>query len=252
MGFLYRTKRFFSPAYHLRRRTAKRTGRTVQQGPFRGMRYVDHAYGSVYYPKLLGTYEREIYPWIEQAVAMDHDRVVNVGVGEGYFAVGLAKRQEAPVIGFECDPEAAGAAQRLAMLNGVEGKLRIEGPCDPAALQATLDEAERPLLICDVDGYETELLDPSAAPALGRTTMLVELHEFASPGVTNELNRRFAASHRIELVAQTPRTDADYPYRDGWVRWAPNALLVEQVDEMRPHEQSWLWLVPRNAEAAAA
>jgi hypothetical protein len=36
----------------------------------------------------------------------------------------------------------------------------------------------------DVEGAESELLDPSRIPELQSCTIMVELHEFASPGIS--------------------------------------------------------------------
>ena len=40
----------------------------VQHGIFKGMRYVDVSSGSTYYPKILGAYERELYPGLDLIV----------------------------------------------------------------------------------------------------------------------------------------------------------------------------------------
>lgn len=57
-------------------------------GPFRGM-----ALGPVYYPPtLLGTYERELHPWLERIFASPFAHVIDIGGGTGYYACGLALR----------------------------------------------------------------------------------------------------------------------------------------------------------------
>ncbi|MCA9242143.1 MAG: hypothetical protein KDA37_18155, partial [Planctomycetales bacterium] len=155
MRLIPRFKHLLRPDYYLGKRTTKRTNRVVQAGPFQGMRYIGRAFGSVYFPKLLGIYEREIYPYIDRVIPEGHDLLVDIGVAEGYFAVGLALKQPAPVVGFESDAEAARAARDLALLNGVSERVHLKGLCTPAILQATLEPAARPFLMCDVDGYET-------------------------------------------------------------------------------------------------
>ena len=101
MRLIPRFKHLLRPDYYLGKRTTKRTNRVVQAGPFQGMRYIGRAFGSVYFPKLLGIYEREIYPYIDRVIPEGHDLLVDIGVAEGYFAVGLALKQPAPVVGFE-------------------------------------------------------------------------------------------------------------------------------------------------------
>lgn len=252
MRLIPRYKHLFRPSYYLGKRTIRRTKRMVRQGPFKGMRYIRRSYGSVYFPKLLGIYEREIYPYLDRVIPRGHDVMVDIGVAEGYFAVGLAMRQPAPVVGFESNPDAARAANDMAELNGVRDRVEIKGLCTPSILQSTLEPAASPFLMCDVDGYETELLSAISVPALKKTTMLVEIHEFARPGVTAELFRRFGGTHAMEVVWQTPRSADDYPFRDGWVERIPVRWLRSQVEELRPHEQSWLWLEPLDSLAKAA
>ncbi|MCA9240177.1 MAG: class I SAM-dependent methyltransferase [Planctomycetales bacterium] len=245
-------KSYTTPRGYLRRWVIRHTNRTVQAGPFAGMRYVDKAWGSAYVPKLLGTYESELYPVIEQVAPEDYDTLIDIGVAEGYFAVGLALRSHARVIGYECNDRARSLAEGLAKKNGVQENVELRGDCTPAELETTLGKANRPFLLCDVDGYETTLLDPQHTPSLGKTAMLVELVLRGWPGVTAEFFRRFGESHHIELIWQNPRTAADFPLKNRWMRVFPNRDLRHMVDELRPCEQSWMWLTPKTAVAQAA
>ena len=43
------------------------------------------------------------------------------------------------------------------------------------------------MVVCDVEGYQVKSLDPSVVPAWGRTTILVELHDFLVPRITENL-----------------------------------------------------------------
>src|SRR5262245_41340678 len=66
---------------------------SVQRGPFAGMVYPDHAaVGSTLYPKLLGSYERELHQTVDDIVRLGYDTVVDIGAAEGYYAVGLAMK----------------------------------------------------------------------------------------------------------------------------------------------------------------
>ncbi len=209
------------------------------------MRYIDRASGSAYLPKLLGTYEQELYPVLEQVVSDDYDTLIDIGVAEGYFAVGMALRKEARVIGYECDAQATALAVTLAERNGVGDRIEMRGACTPDELESTASGSDRPFLLCDVDGYETTLLDPRRVPSLAKAAMLVELHEFARPGVTAEFLRRFGKTHEIEVIWQSPRTAEDFPYQNRWTRRLPARYRRHMVDELRPCEQSWLWMTPK-------
>ena len=109
-------------------------------GPFAGMEYVDEAHSSQLGPKLLGSYELEIAPVIEGVLNSDITSVVDVGAAEGYYAVGLLRRNPAcQVLAFEGSATAATAMRSLAMLNQVVDRLTIHGYCDHDELRRVLD-----------------------------------------------------------------------------------------------------------------
>ncbi|MCS7063959.1 MAG: hypothetical protein NZM04_07975, partial [Methylacidiphilales bacterium] len=67
------------------------SGNRVRHGPFAGMVYENDTFCcSAIAPKLLGSYEREIQPWIESLLLDRWEGVVDVGCAEGYYAVGFA------------------------------------------------------------------------------------------------------------------------------------------------------------------
>lgn len=51
----------------------QKTNGRVFTGPFTGMRYVDKAVGSKYFPKILGKYEKELAPLIETLLQKEFD-----------------------------------------------------------------------------------------------------------------------------------------------------------------------------------
>jgi integron integrase len=52
-------------------------------GPFKGMLYSDTAYGSSILPKVFGTYEQLLNPWVEQAINKDYSLLVHLMYGCG-------------------------------------------------------------------------------------------------------------------------------------------------------------------------
>jgi FkbM family methyltransferase len=243
--------------------TRTRTGGQVRQGPFAGMRYVDRAVGSAFIPKLLGIYERELIDCVERACAMRFPLIVDIGAAEGYYAVGMARRNPgARVIAFEMEPEGRVALREMAALNALtvddrsgdpqlgapnyrKSQLELHGKCEFRNLQAALASAERALVICDVEGYEEILLVPEKIPALGRAHLLVEMHDFCSPGITDRLTERFAPTHEVQRIWSEPRTQADYPFRSLATKLLPSRYLEWAASEWRPERMSWLWLVPK-------
>jgi hypothetical protein len=239
----------FRPIGYLTHLVRTRTGGVVRQGPFAGMRYVDNSVGSAYLPKLLGIYERELTPCVEAICSERFSHIVDVGAAEGYYAVGLALRNRgAQIIAFEMNPGGQKCLNDMARLNAVDDRIDIRGRCETADLAAALAGAERAAVICDVEGYEQILLDPVDVHALRLASILVEVHEFVVPGVTDELKSRFSDSHRIEHIWQQPRSRDEFPWQTMGARLLPGSYLDWAVSEWRPERMSWLWMEPLSAD----
>ncbi|HEV2845455.1 MAG TPA: hypothetical protein VG477_11460 [Thermoanaerobaculia bacterium] len=206
----------------------------VLWGPFAGMRYIPFASGSGLLPKLLGGYEMEIHGAVRESLARGYDRVVNVGCGEGYYAVGSALAlPEARVEAYDTDPLARQRLRELARLNGVEIEARSACGHQDLAVQG------RTLIVCDCEGYEKELLDPARVPGLDGADLLVELHDFLDPTISATLAARFGGSHEIAFV-EAREDHPDYP-----------AAILEPLDpeqrrlalwEGRPAGMRWAWM----------
>ena len=168
----------------------------VQAGPFAGMLYHRQGREGCYLPKVLGTYEAALHPFLEQAISRQPQVVINIGAADGYYAVGLALRlPEAQVFAYDTDIKSHRSAQILAGRNGVAGQISVYGEfrvCDFARFAGV-----RSLLVCDIEGAEFALLDPLQAPALASMDIIVEMHApEASPQVRDFL-ARFVATHDI-------------------------------------------------------
>jgi hypothetical protein len=220
-------------------RLLEMSGAFVLAGPFEGLKYPERAAGSAWAPKLLGTYELELAPVIEEIVSRGYSSVVDIGAAEGYYAVGLAKRMPgAEIVCFEKEEEARSLLTWFATENGVASRLQIHGVATPSAVAATLEVRERALVICDAEGAEIELLDPGVVPALRRSDILVELHDFLDGDVAAILSGRFAPTHEITEVRARPRRLGDCPSRARLGRAQTLALL----DECRPDGMRWFWM----------
>lgn len=221
-------------------------GWRVLAGPFRGLRYVPESVGSVHFAKLLGTYERELWPHIGKLIDRAPDGIINIGAGEGYYAAGLAWRLPGTrVTAFETDAFGRELIGRIAALNQIGARVDIRGCCTPADLAAALAGIERPAIVIDAEGAEGDLLDPARIPALVRADILVEVHDFIAP-LGELLLTRFSPTHQCEEIWSRPRTARDLPFpirTIAFTPWAGRAVRV--MDEQRPGPMRWFWLEPR-------
>ena len=111
----------------LRSAILKIADRKVLSGPFKGMKFTLE---NPDLPKLLGTYELEIHSAIEGLEAHRFDQIINVGAGEGYYAVGAAlKWPEAVVCAFEADQNKHPQILQLSQDNTVSDRVKIFGIC---------------------------------------------------------------------------------------------------------------------------
>ena len=151
---------------------------TVRHGPFRGMRFPDtESTTGCLFPMILGSYERELHPLIERIVATPYTEIVNMGCGEGYYAVGLAMRiPTAMVLGYDIDSAATRLCRRLAEFNGVGSRVVVKDNCD-GALFVHQDFRRGGLVVSDREGCELQLFTERSVETLANTDVLIEVHD---------------------------------------------------------------------------
>jgi hypothetical protein len=217
-------------------------------GPFAGMGYLTESTGSVFFPKLLGTYELEIHQSIEWIVRWSPDLIVNVGCAEGYYAVGLTLRCGAcRSVAFDIDSRARRLAWRLAKLNHVEQRMEIRRKCTCDQLQPLCAAVERPCVVADCEGFEKFLLVPDKAPSLSRAVILVEVHDCFQPGLSPVLRERFGRTHVISVFHPRKRLMHDLPRCVSLE--ADDAMPM--MDEGRS-ESCWMLMVPHSVAQRVA
>jgi hypothetical protein len=217
---------------------------TVQEGPFRGMRYTKQAVLTHHTtPNLLGTYERQLYPFLQEA-AVRCDQIVDIGSAEGYFAVGLARLTGKPVVAFDVNGKERKIVREMADLNKVSSLVTISRWCSSAKL-VDLVRGRRALVFCDIDGGEFDLFNPDVVEALRGCDVFIELH--GTPEENRTLIESFVERDRIildhpnetasaaglgMLGADAERMSAEYRSTQQWLVVRPSDLsALEQLGE---------------------
>ncbi len=221
----------------------KSHGSVVRHGPFSGMHYLTRAAGSVLIPKLIGCYEVELHPHITLLQAKGFNHIIDIGAAEGYYAVGLARLlPEAQVTAYELNSTARRDCERLAILNNVGDRVRIQRRCAWEHLAADLQPQS--LIFCDCEGFEWQLLDSERVPVLSSCHLLVELH--STPEVADVMEgvrRRFSQTHQIEFIEQQYRDTNRY---DELVEFSEAERAIA-ISELRGGPQLWVYLAPKVA-----
>ena len=229
-------------ALRVANRFIKANGLTVRRGPFAGMRYPSAAVGStVLVPKLLGSFELELRPVVEEIVQQRFPSIINIGCAEGYYAVGLARKlPDARVHAFDLDRSFRHLCAAMAELNNVDDRVTIYGAATSDQLQ-TLAQNERVVVFCDCEGCERELLDPSGIPSLRAASILVEMHDFIDRAISETLLRSFEQTHVIDVIGCSNRSPREYDELKAF----PDEDAAVAVDEFRPEDMQWAWMRPR-------
>lgn len=216
----------------------------VLWGPFSGMRYADQTTDGAYYQRLLGTYELELREIIETLCRRRFRRVINVGAGEGYYAVGFAIRNPlCSVIAYEKLGQTL--ISQMAKRNGVEDRVGAYGLCDITSLSANMDQEGSNLVMMDAEGAESVLLDPVLIPNLRQAYILVELHDFIVSGIGTLITERFKSTHRITEIWTVPRSIQDLA--SPILRAFPPIFtrhFVAMMNERRPCKMRWFFMEP--------
>ncbi|MBS2040530.1 class I SAM-dependent methyltransferase [bacterium] len=237
-------RRFLSPYWWPIPQLWRSCAGRVSSGPFQGMLYLPEVEGSRLAPKLLGSYECELHPVIEKILEARPSLVVDIGCGEGYYAVGLARAlPEARVVAYDISAEARRLCSQLAALNQVG--LEIRGHCDLNELSQF--DLKGALIFCDCEGAELELLRPDRLPGLAQATVVVETHDCILPGITAQLQARFKTTHQLEWLPVQARRAEDYP-----ILATLSPLLQRFALAERSEEQAWGYFVPDPDQAVSS
>jgi hypothetical protein len=179
-------------------------GSMVQGGPFQGMQFVEQSAEGCHVPKLLGCYESELHAHILAAAERGYQAVINIGAAEGYYAVGLARLMpNARVYAYDTNTMAHPVCRSLAERNGAADRVVIGAAF--AGEDFERFAGQRTLVVCDIEGGETALLDPLRYPALQAMDLIVELHDSSGAKPSVLIPERFAATHDVTMVPHSMR-----------------------------------------------
>jgi hypothetical protein len=177
---------------------------TVQDGPFRGMRYTLAAVLTHHAtPNLLGTYERQLYPFLKEA-AVRCDLIIDIGAAEGYYAVGLARLAGKPVVAFDVNGSERQMTKEMAALNDVSHLVMVSDWCSSNNL-VDLVRGKRALVFCDIEGGEFSLFTADVVEALRGCDVFIELHGTSQEN--RSLTNRFVG--RDPIILEHPSESAD-------------------------------------------
>jgi hypothetical protein len=216
---------------------ASRLEKTVHSGPFKGLKYINSATGSVILPKLIGTYESELHFIWDEIRKEKYESFIDVGAAEGYYVAGCGKyifNDKTQIKAFELTSSGQRKIRKMIALNDIKN-VSVFGKCDLENLKYELN-GKTCFLLMDVEGTEMQLLDTTKID-FNHTDILVELHPQIYKDIQDVLTVRFQKSHIIKVInIERKRLPVDVAFPN-WVIKKKEYML----DEFRG-PQSWLWM----------
>jgi len=218
----------------------------IAHGPFQGMKYPRaQSVNSCLFPKLLGSYERELHQILETICNANYTEIVDIGCAEGYYAVGLAMRiPTAKVFAYDTDGTAKAMCEELAELNHVRQRIVIGSFCDVETLHS-IPFSGRGLIFSDCEGYEKSLFTPEVVPFLCHHDLLIETHDLADIEISSQIRQRFKNTHAITAVQSIDDIIKAHTY--SYEELCDYDLSSRKIllAEDRAVIQEWLYMTPR-------
>ncbi len=222
---------------------AEKLDYVVQRGPFEGLKLPDSGTWSDYdiVAKLIGAYEAELFPALEEIVGLQPDCAVNIGASEGYYAIGLKRRlPDCSVFTFDIDKNALPALNKCMTGNQVEISVSQHFNFESEKSDIDLSRFERPAFIVDCEGCEERiaLMKPDE---IQKSLFLVECHDMNVPNVTENLVAAMEETHDVEVIHQQVRDHRAFPELAHLVELDRFVVL----SEFRGHDMHWIYAVPK-------
>ncbi|MEM9644232.1 MAG: hypothetical protein AAF989_04490 [Planctomycetota bacterium] len=223
--------------------------RTVRQGPFAGLQYAETAsVGSMIWPKLLGTYESELQPFLNEISHHDYRKVIDIGYAEGFYLIGLGRWfDQAELVGFDLEPEAERLCRGNADANDIRpSRLKLYGGFDSKHFNANLTDDS--LVVIDCEGFEDQVIQGISPEQAACADWLIETHDHLVPGTTERIVAKLRSTHDVKLID----TDEDFQPK---CRLLPESIHQQCdqeekeaiVTEGRVEPQSWVVATRRAA-----
>ena len=212
----------------------------VRNGFFKGMKYSSlKSVGSSIFPKLLGSYEIELFPTLLRLYQNRYDDILDIGCAEGYYAVGLAlKFPVSKIYGYDVDKEALRLCADFARHNQVESRVFLYDKCTASTLES-FTYSGRTLIICDCEGYERELFTNTNINNLSSADMIIELHPFAVEGIKKYLVDLFTGTHDLSIISSYDNNRKIFDFRSS-LQGMNRVEQLKSVEEGRSITMDWL------------
>jgi hypothetical protein len=226
------------------RKLHREFGGQVRYGAFKGLKmpislvWAKNDLASI----LIGFYEQQVIDWIANR-GIRFLQFIDIGSADGFYLAGILKAELAETAtGFESSALGRASSSRLLELNELQKKSNVMGVASSNFMEAvskSVDENKNSwsLLICDIEGGELDLFNPSNVKLLTRYFLVVELHEWTyKSGDLENFISIFTSTHSLDFL----RTSARNPSAVVEIQDLSDDERWNLCSEGRRHEMRWL------------
>lgn len=220
----------------------------VKNGPFKGMKFPDFSdRGSGNFPKLFGSYERQLHDLLEEIFKNNYSEIINVGCEYGYYAIGCALRMpNATIYAYDTLVSCQEECKKNAAINNVDDRVIVAATCTAKTLQEFKFKTKG-LVISDCEGYEKQLFTKENMSNLTNCDVLVEVHDFDDKLTGEYLRNVFAQTHDIRTFDSL----SDHVKVGRYIYPELNHLNYDQklylLEEGRGATMEWYFFSPKKA-----
>lgn len=219
----------------------------VTSGPFQGtpatVDALEHDWG-----RLLGVYEIWLQEAISDVLRRQPDVVVDVGASTGCYSIGFANAlPNAKHIAFEMDESERDKFRKTA--SKITTPIDLRGFCSVDELLKITQDYHKGFLMMDCEGFERELLNDQVHLNLNSWSLLVEIHDWHAPGVGNEIQQRFANTHKISEIWNRDYNARDFNFLFIFpINYLLFSVLSRMCDDKRNSKMRWFYMTPKGTQ----
>jgi hypothetical protein len=218
----------------------------VQSGPFKGLKYPDiDSVGSMIYPKLLGSYEKELWDVLKEMIGNDYTEIIDVGCAEGYYAIGLGTiKKNARIYAYDTSEKARYLCKKMAILNKIEDRVNIKTECTAKEL-GSFKFTGKGLIISDCEGFEKELFNMSNIHNFSNCDLIIETHDFIDINISTYIKDVFINTHHITSIKSKDDIEKALTYEVKGLESVGLQIRKQLLSECRPAIMEWIICKPK-------
>ena len=163
--------------------------------------------------------------------------------------MGLARMfPDSNVYAYDLAERARVLCKEMGDKNGVGNRLQVFSKCTANTLKK-LDFGKRSLIVCDCEGFELELFKKEVMENIANCDVLIELHDFINPAISETMLPLFEETHNLEIYRSM---DDDFKIIQLSEKYQELKFLTAYekkiaLGELRPTTMEWAYLTPKKA-----